>query len=61
MKTIIKKWLARAVEIVTGRRCENCKYNRYHVQGDTCEHHYRAMARRCQRSIYPCGWEKKGE
>lgn len=59
MKTIIKKWLARAVEIVTGRRCENCKHNRYHVAGDTCKLPWRPLRSRCQHGIYPIGWEKE--
>lgn len=56
---ILRYLFARLVEIVTGRRCENCKHNRYHVAGDTCEHPNRPLGCRCQRSIYPIGREKE--
>lgn len=60
MKNRIKARLARLVEIIAGRRCENCKHNRYHVAGDTCKLPWRPLRRRCQCGIYPIGWEKEG-
>lgn len=59
MKNRIKARLARLVEIVTGRRCENCKHNRYHVAGDTCKLPWRPLRRRCREKIYPYGYEKR--
>ena len=52
---IFKKLLAILVEIVTGRRCERCKYN----ADGMCVHPSDKVYTECGRSIYPCGFEKR--
>lgn len=49
----IKRTIQKAVEILTNRKCENCKHNK----GFFCES---PKGLECVKSIFPIGWEKKG-
>ena len=50
----IKDYMAYAVEIITGKRCENCKHNRI-----GCKNPDDALGKRCREGIYPWGFEKR--
>lgn len=45
--------IQKAVEILTNRKCENCKYK----SGIFCKSQ---KGLECGKSIFPIGWEKKG-
>lgn len=45
--------IQKAVEILTNRKCENCKYK----YGFWCRS---PKSKKCNSSIFPIGWEKKG-
>lgn len=49
----IKRMIQKAVEILTNRKCENCKYG----SGIFCKS---PKGWECGKSIFPIGWEKKG-
>ena len=58
---MLKKIIAWLVEIVTGKRCENCEHYRPGRVRDHCVHPDARLGKRCQHSIYPCGFEKREE
>lgn len=49
----IKRTIQKAVENLTNRKCENCKYK----YGFWCKS---PKGLECGKSIFPIGWEKKG-
>lgn len=49
----IKRMIQKAVEFLTNRSCENCKYK----SGIFCKS---PKGLDCGKSIFPIGWEKKG-
>lgn len=52
---MFKYKLQKAVEILTGRNCKNCKYN----MGIFCEHPEKAKGKRCRDRIFPVGYERR--
>ena len=47
--------IGKAVEILTGRRCEKCKHN----QGIFCEHPDWRKGEKCRNGIFPVGYERR--
>lgn len=54
---IIKKFFAILVEIITGRHCSKCR----HYAADFCYHPDGYISRKCQRGIFPVGYEERGD
>lgn len=50
----LKHKLAYAIEIITNKKCENCKYNSFIF----CERKDK-NGEKCREKLYPCGFELK--